>query len=130
MATEEKYFVFTLLNDGTYEIAAADVDDMPPKVEIPASHDGLPVTRIGDWAFSKRGGLVSVTIPDSVTSIGDCAFNICTGLISIVVPSSVMSIGWGAFAGCSGLMSATIPAKINDIFSGCSNLTSITFIDK
>ncbi len=42
------------------------------------------VTSIGDWAFSGRTGLTSVTIPDSVTSIGDYAFYGCTGLKEVI----------------------------------------------
>ncbi len=48
-------------------------------VEIPRSVDGLPVTKIGSWAFSYRK-LMSVTIPDSVTQIGEDAFKGCSDL--------------------------------------------------
>ena len=43
-------------------------------VIIPDTINGLPVTSIGDSAFSSRDGLTSVTIGNSVTSIGDSAF--------------------------------------------------------
>ena len=80
-------------------------------VEIPASIDGLPVTSIGDWAFSGCIGLTSITIPDSVTSIDWCAFSGCTGLTEITIPDSVTSIGYAAFGHCTGLTS--INADIN-----------------
>ena len=39
-------------------------------VTIPSTINGLPVTSIGNYAFSNCTSLTSVTIPDSVTSIG------------------------------------------------------------
>ena len=76
---------------------------------IPVTHNGLPVTRIGDNAFSGCSGLTSVTIPDSVTGIGSGAFYGCSGLTTIVIPDSVVSIGSSAFRNCSGLTSVKIP---------------------
>ena len=43
-------------------------------IVIPATHNGLPVTSIGEDAFYGCNGLTSIVIPDSVTSIGDDAF--------------------------------------------------------
>ena len=40
-------------------------------VNIPATVSGVPVTGIGNSAFSRCKALTSVTIPDGVTSIGD-----------------------------------------------------------
>ena len=48
------------------------------KVTIPASIGGLPVTAIGDGAFSLDVAMSSVSIPDSVTTIGG-AFRFCRG---------------------------------------------------
>ena len=60
---------------------------------IPATINGLPVTRIGNYAFTVCTGLTSVTIPNGVTSIGDRAFNYCTNLTSVTIGNSVGHIG-------------------------------------
>ncbi|MDR0574496.1 MAG: leucine-rich repeat domain-containing protein [Tannerella sp.] len=57
------------------------------------------VTSIGDYAFSRCGNLVSVTISGSVTSIENDAFSWCRKLNVITVPESVTSIGEDAFYG-------------------------------
>lgn len=59
-----------------------------------AEYSGLPVTSIGDRAFSGCNGLTSVTIPASVTSIGYYAFEDCTGL-SIYCEATSEPSGWG-----------------------------------
>ncbi len=97
---------------------------------IPSAVNGLPVTSIGQYAFSSCTSLTSVTIPKSVTSMGDWAFYYCTSLTSVTIPSSVTSIGEGAFYDCASLTKITIPKSVtrigNEAFSGCTSLTAIT----
>jgi hypothetical protein len=98
-------------------------------INIPAQIQGLPVTAIGDYAFSSCSSLTSVTIPSSVTSIGYGAFLGCSSLTSIIIPSSITSIRNLAFAGCRSLTSVTIPSSVtsigNEAFEDCSSLTSV-----
>ena len=82
---------------------------------IPSTYNGLPVTRIGNSAFSDCTSLTSVTIPDSVTSIGNEAFLGCRNLTSITIPDSVTSIGSSAFRNCTNLTSVTIPDSVTSI---------------
>ena len=118
------------------------------------------VTSIGNSAFADCTNLTSITIPNGVTEIGDWAFNgcgnlkrfygkfatpdgkalICNGkLISYAhgnyaesynIPNSVTEIGVGVFSGCTNLTSITIPNSVTSIgdnaFSNCDNLKSIT----
>ena len=87
------------------------------------------VTTIGDFAFYKCSGLISVNIPNSVTSIGNYAFSGCTGLTSVTIPNSVTSIGRSAFQYCTGLTSVTIPNSVTSIgrsvFYWCTGLTEV-----
>ena len=96
-------------------------------VTIPSVVNGYTVKRIGKWAFSWRGGLTSVSIPETVESIGTQAFS-CTGLTEITLPSNLKTIEDCAL-GCTGITSVTIPASVTSIadgaFDAATNLASI-----
>jgi len=97
-------------------------------VVIPALHEGLPVTMIGD--FSGYRNMTSIRIPDRVTSIGSSSFSNCSGLTSVTLPDSVMTIGGNAFTNCTSLEIAAIPDSVtsigSNVFTNCTKLTSIT----
>ena len=78
---------------------------------IPAEINGVPVTRIGNWAFYDNR-LTSVIIPNSVTSIGDWAFS-NNLLTSVTIPNSVTRIGERAFRN-NRLISIALPKRFNN----------------
>ncbi|MBQ8206488.1 MAG: leucine-rich repeat domain-containing protein, partial [Bacilli bacterium] len=123
----------TLSSDESYYSVTGIRTSTDVYIFIPSTYNGLPVTSIGDSAFSRCRSLKSITIPNSVTSIGDSAFRYCSSLTNIVIPGSVTSIGDSAFCGCDSLKSITIPDSVtiisNGAFAGCSSLTSITIPD-
>ena len=102
-----------VINNGAITITGLSMDDwdFPLAVVIPSTIGGLPVTSIGDYAFSwvsletgtNRILLTSVTIPDSVTNIGSSAFFNSPMLTSVTIPNSVTSIGNQAFGSCDRL---------------------------
>ena len=92
-ATDDSYFTFTELEDGTYSISWAWNTDFPAEVVIPWEYNGKPVTQVEEEAFDSCDSLKSVTIPSSVTSIGYGAFGLCTSLTSVTISSGVTSIG-------------------------------------
>ncbi len=118
--TPDEYFTFTLLDDGTYEIAAKDINNLPKDVVIPKKHDGKPVTSIGYNAFYGCSSLINVTIPDSVTEIGGGAFEDCISLSSVTIPGSVTSVGNFAFSGCSSLENIIV-ANDNKVYHSKNN---------
>lgn len=73
-----------------------------PRVTIPATIEGYPVTAIEEAAFQSTP-VTEVTVPYSVTEIGWFAFANCQSLQSVTLPASVESIGYGAFDGCPRL---------------------------
>ncbi|MBO5162891.1 MAG: leucine-rich repeat protein [Ruminococcus sp.] len=104
-------------------------NDDETEIVIPSEIDGLPVTSIGDEAFSNCLAVSAITIPDSVTNIGVSAFVNCS-MTSINIPNSVTNIGDAAFSGCFRLTSIIIPNGIANIgesmFEGCSDLAEVT----
>ena len=114
----------------------------PGALTIPETINGLPVTSVGDRAFSHCKSLTSITIPSSVTNIGNQAFQACTSLTAIEVdPANPI------YTSLSGVLfnkgqtrliaypggktgAYIIPDTVNVIgsyaFSYCASLTSIT----
>jgi hypothetical protein len=84
---------------------------------------GDGVTSIGDGAFRKCTGLISITIPNSLTSIGRSAFDGCSSITSITIPDGVTTISNGAFQNCRKLNYIKIPKSLKYIlgnaFKGC-----------
>ena len=99
-------YQYRVLEDGTAEITRYKGKE--ENLSIPETLDGLPVTGIGDYAFSYCTGLTSVTIPNSVTAIGDEAFYRCEWLTSVTIPDSVVTIGNNPFCYCSSLASIRV----------------------
>ena len=108
--------VFTLNDDGA-SYTVKGVGKLEGVVEIPATHEGLPVTAIGREAFTGKSKITEVIIPDSVKTIGNEAFASCNKLLKVSLGNGVERIGYAAFQGCPSLTEITLPE-------------SITFIDK
>lgn len=98
-------------------------------IVIPETFEGLPVTRIREYAFFNKDSIVSVIIPDTVTIIDNSAFDNCDNLENISMSDSVKIIGDYAFAGCPLLKSIAIGDLVESIgesaFSRCASLVSI-----
>jgi hypothetical protein len=62
------------------------------EIVIPAFYEGIPVSIIGEGAFTTDYNLTSVVISSGVTTIENYAFDYCTELRSVTIPASVVSI--------------------------------------
>lgn len=89
-------FRYTHINSG---IRIDNYIGWTEKVTIPAQIDDLPVTAIGDFAFSQCESLTEIRIPEGVTSIGYSAFYNCTSLKEITILASITTIGDFTFIG-------------------------------
>ena len=98
----QAYLIYTT-NNGAITITG---DSIPSgAIVIPGAINGLPVTSIGENAFSECYSLTNFTLGPNITSIGDYAF-FATGLTSITIPNSVTNIGDYAFLDCGSLHQA------------------------
>ena len=102
------------------------------EVVIPVTIEGMPVTTIGESAFSDNNSITSVIIQNGVSSIEDKAFESCGSLESITLPDSLTNIGLRAFSH-SGLTSIVIPGSVAEIsekaFYYCESLTDVVIQD-
>lgn len=141
--------------DGITTIGARAFDNCKCITAVVISNS---IKSIDEQAFRRCESLTSINIPDSVISIGESAFENCSSLISITLPDSITSIGDLAFFGTayykdkSNWTNATLyignhlivaeksisgnfivnkeTKCIGDsAFFGCSNLTSIAFVE-
>lgn len=117
----------TSVENGGLTITGAgpvDSDNMPARIEIPATLENVQVTSIGRRAFYMKKGLEEVTIPEGVTSIGEEAFFMCSDLTNVSLPDSLVSIDTDAFWLCENLTSVNLPENLQEIgegaFAGCS----------
>ncbi|MBR2731510.1 MAG: leucine-rich repeat protein [Clostridia bacterium] len=95
---------------------------------LPTEIDGLPVTAVGDYAFSENKTLAQVTVPAGITEIRSGAFRGCTALAQIALPESVTAIGTDAFA-FTAILSVTLPQGLTKLgacaFEYCAQLQQI-----
>lgn len=152
-------FTYALNTDGeSYAIKGlTNLGHSTPILNVPASHDGKPVTTIGSEAFKRAlssEAVNTVNLPSSITTLerkafygsfaetlnlGDTqlteipnyAFNLC-GAKNINLPASVTAYGDYAFSE-SQIETFTIGNNVKTIgqyaFYKCSALTSITLGD-
>lgn len=82
---------------------------------IPSEYEGLPVTQIGEDAFSNLAqeySVNSLTIPNSVVKIGSGAFYNC-GIAKLKFTNSVKTINSGAFSN-SGIVEVDFIGSVTD----------------
>ncbi len=120
---------YTVVGDGITITGITDYESKESglgKLVIPEVIDGIPVTSIGEEAFSGSSGFTGeLVLPANVTSIGWRAFYDCSGFTGeLVIPAGVTSIGGSAFYDCNGFTGElVIPAGVTSIedyaFSYC-----------
>lgn len=54
---------FTKKEDGTFLVYAGDKENLPKHLEIPSSHDGIPVAKAEDWC---NGRQIAVVCKDGI----------------------------------------------------------------
>ena len=130
---------FTLINGDTeYSVSVKDTVQISGALNIPASHNGKPVTEIGSHAMGGsalaniyKPAVTSVTIPSSIKVIRNEAFYNCESLTTVTFApgSQLTTIEFSAFSQCRRLTSIDLPDSLTNIGSGafgsCIALASI-----
>jgi len=122
-------FSYQILGGTAVEITGYPTTQVGP-ITVPDTIEGLPVTRIGDYAFDGCSGLTDITLPVTISSIGARAFRYCSGLTGINLPEGLGDIDAWAFSYCNGLTGLTIPSTVANIsmraFAYCNGVTTVT----
>ena len=121
---------YKALEDGTLCVIQGDPDI--EEVIIPATINGIQVTKIASAAFRGNKKLKSVFLPDGIVEICYYAFMDCTSLKTVNIPSTIETIGACAFTR-SAINHLYIPSNTHSIsemaFSQCPNLRTVYFED-
>ena len=123
--TPYEYFIFTLLDDETYSIAANEAFNLPDELVLPSTYMGKPVTVIESEGFA-QSFIKKVIVSDSVIRIKERAFYHCLELSTIDIPDNVLTVEAESFCLCENLSSISIGDGVIhigvDAFVGCELL--------
>lgn len=123
---------FTLLSDGTYEFTGRKENYGDETMYIPAYHNGIKVTKLGENLFNENWQFTKVYIPSTINYISAGAFT-KTNLKEIYIPSSVLTIEEKAFEFAWQLKTARCGASSKpdgwaDTWNRCSDYEFITTV--
>lgn len=114
--------------DGAVSITGY-TDELAAELTVPATIDGLPVSRIGEKAFQNCRLITEITLPDSITEIGAAAFKFCTKLEKATLPDTLTLLPENLFAEDSKLTAVNIPLNTQTIgrsaFEKCESLSEL-----
>ncbi|MBO7364790.1 MAG: leucine-rich repeat domain-containing protein, partial [Lachnospiraceae bacterium] len=129
----DRLYLFEEAEDGGSYILAKVRDRSVTAAVIPGLYHGLPVTEIGEGAFSYCKMLTDVCFPNTVRKIGENAFQYCTGLKEADLPEGLAEIGDQAFFHCYALERVVIPDGVcrigENAFYNCTALAEILIPD-
>lgn len=88
-------------------------------IVVPAFYNGLPVTEIGESAFSGDENkackkITGVLLPEGIEKIGSSAFYECNALASLTLPKTLKSIDFWVFGGCGKLKTVYYTGSLED----------------
>lgn len=121
---------FNKLEDNTWEVRQNNFNGkLSGTLEIPAYHEGLPVTAIARSGFRSCDGITCVKLPETITRLEEDAFEDCLSLTQIMFSESVAYIGNGAFTNCQSLNNIELPESVTYIgelaFWNCTKITEV-----
>lgn len=115
--SDDKYFTYTALEDGTFAVSAATDVQLPETLSLPVSHEGAKVTQVAANGF-KTASVIKVRIPQNIKTIGANAFYGSASLKEIYFYDGLETICESAFAYCPALTAAELPATVKTLEKG------------
>ena len=123
-ATGEGYL--TLRAYDGFAVVTSCLSTASGEIDIPDTYSGVPVTQIGNSAFSGCTRITKITVPSSVTKVGNSAFSNCDKLEAVVFEGDTCTFGTEAFYNCRSIGELTLPENTKTIsqrmFNGCTSL--------
>ena len=120
-------FTYSVENNGVKILKYTGTDT---EVTIPNKIENLPVTAIGDYAFSDCHDIIGVEVPNTVTDMGSWTFCNCENLQVVNIPNGVTRLRERLFLNCYSLVQVNIPETVTVLegwcFERCDSITSIT----
>ena len=131
-------FIFTKADDGASYVITGTKGTLPEKLTIPSTYNGLPVTRIDEYAIRDSSSLKELIFPDSLEIICRGAVLNCRSLTSVTLPFVSIQTFQGQRSLSSVFDSITLrslkhvtissSSKIMEYaFNNCPSLESIAF---
>ena len=77
---------YRIEGDETKTVTITGCDKNAISIDIPAEIDGLPVTKIGTYAFQSHENLVKAIFPSSILTMGERVFNGDKSLRTVTLP--------------------------------------------
>ena len=120
-ATNVDCFNFAERDDGTYEISLKEGAELPAKVQLPVSHNGVEVTAVADAGFKGNAVITELTVPVGYELIGEEAFAFCPNLKAVKIATlgngteRKLSVRYGAFRECTSLIDLKIGSLVKVI---------------
>lgn len=78
------------------------------KLYVASEYNGLPVTRIENYALYENLSVKQLMLPDSIETIGSGAFFGCNSLKIVILPKNIKLVSGSAFYGCRKLKSVLL----------------------
>ena len=125
------YLNYALNDDGVSYKVTGIKSGHPADLVIPDTHDGKPVTAIGNFAFEYNKNLKTVVMTDNITHLGTLCFYKCEKLESVDLSENLVSTDTSCFIDCTALKTITLPDTLvdaeTDIFVGCTALETVEY---
>ncbi|QSX09415.1 leucine-rich repeat domain-containing protein [Alkalibacter rhizosphaerae] len=123
----------------TYQIKMGEVEvtgwegPAVERLKVPKSMEDLPVTSIGEWAFSNHRDLEELILPEGMKTLGWYALSGCSRLQRIKLPQTLEVLGGSAFKNCSSLKELELPGGLQELgphfLEGCQELSALALAE-